>query len=369
MGTACMRPNLQFNWYGTSGTIIVFTKASKMWIACQYGTISASESYPDYGKERRPLLSTGAFLQAMIPLFIMAIIGFASRKMRILPSSATQVITQLLLYITLPALILYSLNTTLSRDILTDFAWLVAMSIFILSISVLAGFLLRRRAKLPVKQKSVYESLIIFGNQGFIGFAISYILMAEQGIMYLTLFNVCYLILIWSYGIFLFTNNESSTNWKALFLNPGILSTLIGLCMLFLPFDWPLPLLNTFEDVGKMTIPLSMILIGSLLAEIRWHVFQQYSKNVYVWIAAACKLLILPSFLFVFFFLPVPYPLIVVAVLTAAMPSAPTISVYAKKYGGDASFASFGVMLTTLLCLVTIPLLYSFLQWLHSIFY
>jgi hypothetical protein len=305
----------------------------------------------------------------MIPLYLMAIIGFTSRKMGILPSNATQVITQLMLYITLPALILYSLNTTLSREILTDFAWLVAMSIFILSISVFAGLLLRRRAALPVKQKSVYESLIIFGNQGFIGFAISYILMAEQGIMYLTLFNICYLILLWSYGIFLFTKNEPNINWKALFLNPGILSTLTGLCMLLLPFDWPAPLLSTFEDVGKMTIPLSMILIGSLLAEIRWHDLRQYSKNIYIWIAAACKLLILPSFLLIFFFLPVPYPLIVIAVLTAAMPSAPTISVYAKKFGGDASFASFGVLLTTLLCLVTIPLLYSLLQWLYSIFY
>lgn len=45
---------------------------------------------------------------------------------------------------------------------------------------------LRRRAVLPANQKSVYESLIIFGNQGFIGFAVSYILMADKGIIYLT---------------------------------------------------------------------------------------------------------------------------------------------------------------------------------------
>ncbi|GAB3796503.1 AEC family transporter [Virgibacillus kimchii] len=315
------------------------------------------------------MLPTSEFLQAMIPLYLMALIGFAGRRMEILPLHANQVITQLMLYITLPALILYSLNTTLSSGILTDFAWLVTMSVFIISVSVLAGILLRRKAALSISRKNVYESLIVFGNQGFIGFAISYILMAEQGIMYLTLFNICYLILIWTYGIFLFTRDDPSINWKALFLNPGILATLVGLGMLFLPFQWPATLLSTFEDVGKMTIPLSMILIGSLLAEIRWHYLRQYSKNIYIWIAAGCKLLLLPSFLLVFFFLPVPFPLIVIAVLTAAMPSAPTISVYAKKYGGDASFASFGVLLTTLLCVLTIPLLYNLLQWMHSIFY
>src|SRR5690625_5044487 len=146
----------------------------------------------------------------MVLLYIMALIGFISRRMEILQSYANQVITQLMLYITLPALILYSLNTTFSIDILTDFAWLVTMSIFILGISVYAGAWFRRKAELPLKQKNVYESLIIFGNQGFIGFAISYILMGEQGVIYLTFFNICYLILIWTYGIYLFTKNEQS---------------------------------------------------------------------------------------------------------------------------------------------------------------
>src|SRR5690625_6122940 len=102
---------------------------------------------------------------------------------KILHSHANQVITQIMLYITLPALILYSLNTNLSKEMLTDFAWLITMSIFILSISVFIGSLLRSKAALPIKQKSVYESLIIFGNQGFIGFAIIYILMGEKGIV------------------------------------------------------------------------------------------------------------------------------------------------------------------------------------------
>ena len=315
------------------------------------------------------MLSTGAFLQALVPLYIIAAIGFASRKMRILNSNANQVITQLMLYITLPALILYSLNTTISTEQLTDFAWLVAMSIFILCVSVILASWLRRKATLPEKQKTVYESLIIFGNQGFIGFAIIYLLMAEQGIFYLTIFNICYLILIWTYGIYIFTKREQGVNWKALFLNPGILSTLVGLVMLFLPYMWPRPFLDTFESVGKMTIPLSMLLIGSLLADIGWQEFRRYSKNLYVLNAALFKLLLLPLFLFVFLFLHVPYPLLIVAVLTSAMPSASTTSVYAQKFGGDASFASFCVMMTTLLCMLTIPLLYSLLQWLHPFFY
>lgn len=311
------------------------------------------------------MLSTSSFFTAMMPLYIMALIGFISRKVEILPIHANHVITQLMLYITLPSLILYSLNTTISEGLLRDFIWLIIMSVSILSISILIAAWLRKKSSLPTKQKSVYESLIIFGNQGFIGFAVAFILLAEEGIIYLTIFNICYLILIWTYGIYIFTKSESLINWKGIFLNSGILATMLGLIMLFSPYEWPSPILNTFETVGKVTIPLSMILIGSLLAEIKWDDLWNYSRNIYIWIASCCKLLIIPSFLIIFLYFNVPYPLIVIAVLTSAMPSATTTSVYAKKYGGDVSFASFGVLLTTMLCLLTIPLLYTVLQWLY----
>ncbi|MET3575216.1 AEC family transporter [Bhargavaea ullalensis] len=311
-------------------------------------------------------LSVSAFLLAMSPLYLMAAAGFAGRRLKVLGRQANGVITQLLLYITLPALILFSLDTPLSAAMLADFAWLVAMSAFVLTVSVFMAGWLRRRALLPDGQKSVYESLIVFGNQGFIGFAVSYILMGEQGIVYLTLFNICYLVLIWTYGIFLFTRDKPSVNWRVLFLNPGILATVVGVVMLVLPFGWPEILSATFEDVGKMTIPLSMILIGSLLAETRLSDLREFSRNVHLWIASSFKLLILPLTLLVFILIGVPYPLLVIAVLTAGMPSAATTTVYAQKFGGDAVFASYGVIHSTIFCVLTIPLLYGILQWLHG---
>lgn len=311
------------------------------------------------------MLPISDFVLAMMPLYMMAIIGFTARKLRVFNQHANQVMTQLMLYVTLPALILFSLQTTYSIELLIDFIWLVMMSIFVLSLSVFIAARLRKRAALPNEQKSVFESLIIFGNQGFIGFAVIHILMAEQGVIYLTIFNICYLILIWKYGIYIFTMHDRSVNWRMLFFNPGILSTLVGVCMLFLPLSWPDIILTTFENVGKMTVPLSMILIGSFLADIRIKDFIQYGKNKYIWIAAILKLMIVPLSLLVFIFLSVPHSLIIVAILTAAMPSATTTSVYAQKFGADTSFASFGVILTTLLCFITLPIIYTILQWIQ----
>lgn len=315
------------------------------------------------------MLSISAFAQALIPLYMMSIIGFIARKFNIFPSHANDVITQLMLYVTLPALIIFSLNVTFSINLLIDFIWLILMSIFVLIMFVLIAALLSKKANLPQTQKNVYESLIIFGNQGFIGFAIIYILMGNQGIIYLTLFNILYFILIWTYGIYLFTKNDKQVKWKTLIFNPGILSTVIGIILMFIPFKWPFILLETFETVGKMTVPLSMILIGSLLAELDWKDFNAFSKNIYIWIAAICKLLLIPGLLLIFLFFNVPYSLLVIAVLTSAMPNASTITAYAQKFGGDSAFASFGVLLTTLLCIITIPLLYILMEWLYPYFY
>lgn len=313
------------------------------------------------------MLGTGDFIEALIPLYIMAMIGFFAQRSNILGEQANQVITQLMLYITLPALILFSLNTSFSKSFMYDFFWLTVMSIFVLSFSIVIAAYVRRRALLPFERKSVYESLIIFGNQGYIGFVVSYILLGSQGVLYVTLFNIVYFFLIWTYGIYLFMKQAQKIEWRFLFLNPGTSSTFIGLCMLFSPFTWPAIVLDVFENVRKVTIPLSMMFIGSLLATLNFKEFTLFIKNKYLWYAASFKLIFFPLSLFIFLLFPVSYPALTIAILTAGMPSASTTSIYAEKYDADSIFSSFGVMLSTLLCIFTIPFFYFLLNWLHRI--
>lgn len=303
-------------------------------------------------------MDSAAFFQEMLVLYGIALLGFVVRKQGILNGNAIEVLTQLLLNITLPALILFSLDTSFTFSIVKDFLWLISMSIYILTLSIILAIWMRRRSKLSEKQKGVYEGITIFGNQGFIGYAVSYILLGEQGIVYVTIFNLFYLILIWTYGIYLFSKGKDTVNWKNIFLNPGVLSIITGLMIFLLPISWPIFISGGLEMVGKMTIPLSMMMIGILLANMELKETSVFMKNIYLWKSALVKLLVIPFLLLPFAALSVPFPLLVIAVLVSGMPSAPTIFLYAQRYGGDPYFASFGVLLTTLLCSITIPLLY-----------
>ncbi|TFJ91944.1 AEC family transporter [Lentibacillus salicampi] len=309
--------------------------------------------------------SAWAFLQEMVHLYIIALIGFIVRKMGVLNQDTDYVLTQLILYVTLPALILFSLDIPFSFSLMKEFLLLLGMSAYILLLSIFLAGWMRRRSILVDRQKSVYEGLIIFGNQGYIGFAVIFAVFGEQGIVYLTMFNLIYFILIWTYGIYLFTKDKAQIAWRNIILNPGVVSTLTGILVLFLPISWPGLLTNTFESVGKMTVPLSMILIGSLIANITYQDFGSLMKNTYIWKAVILKLLIIPLLLLPFGAFSIPFSLLMIAVLTAGMPSAPTMSLYAQKFGGDTHFASLGVMISSLLGVLTIPLLYIVLHLIH----
>ncbi|WP_106498372.1 AEC family transporter [Lentibacillus sp. Marseille-P4043] len=302
--------------------------------------------------------SASAFFQEMLVLYGIALLGFVVRKIGVLKENANDVLTQLILYITLPALILFSLDISFSSAMVKEFIWLVSMSVYVLIASIFLAIWMKRGSQLPKKQKSVYEGLIIFGNQGFIGYAVSFILLGEQGIVYLTMFNLCYLILIWTYGIYLFSRDMDTINWKIILLNPGILSTLTGLVIFLLPISLPDMISEGLESIGKMTIPLSMMLIGCLIADVKYKDLFLLFKNTYLWKLAIVRLILIPLLFLPFVALPVSFPILVIAVIVSGMPSAPTISLYSQKYGADTLFASLGVLLTTLLCIFTIPFLY-----------
>ncbi|MBN6205436.1 AEC family transporter [Ralstonia pickettii] len=309
-------------------------------------------------------VSLSVFFQEMLILYVIGIIGFLIRKKGILNEHSIEVLTQLILSLTLPFLILYSMDQPYNMEMAKQVFWLIPISVFILILSSGLALFIRKNLNLPENQHSVFEGLIIFGNQGFIGFALISSLFPDKGALYVTLFNFPYLILIWTYGIYLFVGKKEYVQWRKIFFNPGILSTLIGLFIFILPVHWPAVLSSIFKSVGSTTIPLSMLLIGALIANMSLNNFSLLKDKV-LWMITGIKLLIVPLFLFPLLIFSFPFPMLVTAVLVSGMPSAPTIALYAQKFGGDMNYAAMGTLLTTLLSVLTIPVLYILLYFFY----
>jgi malate permease and related proteins len=312
------------------------------------------------------VLQLASFYKELMVLYFIAAAGYTAKHSGIFTKETDRALTQVLLYITLPSLILFSLDFPFSASLLKDFGILTFLSVFSLCAACLIAHYIGKKSGLSVERNGVLQGLIIFGNQGFLGYAICQALFSREGIMYAAVFNLFYLALIWTYGIYIIARNTQSFSWKMLFLNPGTIATSIGLIIFFLPFGWPEVINKFFQSLGSPTTPLSMLLIGSLIGDMDIRKIWEMLKDKYIWTALFLKLLLIPMLIIPFGIFKMKFVVLTVAVLIAAMPSGPTTSLYAKKYGGDVSYASVGVCISTLFLPITLPALYWLLNFIYK---
>ena len=159
-----------------------------------------------------------SFYQELMILYSIAAAGYIAKRSKIFAKEADKVLTQLILYITLPALVLFSLDFPFSVSLLRDFSILIFLSVFSLCMSCLIAYYIAKKCGLSLERNGVYQGLIIFGNQGFLGYAVCQALFSREGTMYAAVFNLFYLALIWTYGIYIIAKDTQSFSWKMLLL-------------------------------------------------------------------------------------------------------------------------------------------------------
>ncbi|HEY5560386.1 MAG TPA: AEC family transporter [Clostridiaceae bacterium] len=289
----------------------------------------------------------------VIVLFIIIIIGFVCRKKGILGGEINKGIADLLLYVTLPLLIISSFNFTFSRNMLYTAVVILVISFIIHFMSYIIGLVLFR--KYPVGRKKVLQFMTIFSNCGYMGFPVLTSIFKEVGVFYGSMYNIPFTIFVWTIGVRIFQGKEEKSNLKKVLINPGIIATIIGLIIFIFSIKMPAPLADAIKMVGSMTTPLSMLIIGSMLADadLKASIFD---KTIYY--ATFVRIVLLPGLaLGVLRLLGMRGIPLTVSVLMIGMPVAANTVIFSEKYGGDSVFASTLIFLTTLLSLATIPVI------------
>jgi predicted permease len=115
--------------------------------------------YPYDTKEVYQMSELLFFFQEMIVLYGIAFIGYVAKRRNILSQASDQVFTQLILYITLPSLILFSMDFPFSFSLLKEFAWLILLSAYALGVACLLAFFMVKKSNLPSSRRGVYGLL------------------------------------------------------------------------------------------------------------------------------------------------------------------------------------------------------------------
>lgn len=309
--------------------------------------------------------------QKMIELFLVILVGYFACKKKILEKEARIKLTNIVLNITLPAMILSSVMTQDELPAIGEIVQLLFVAAASYVILFLGAFLFPRLLRVPIDKRGVYQFMLTFGNVGFIGFPVTQAIFGERAIFYTSVFNLPFNILVYSVGVGFIqksanaggqqTSQEKKTCITAkTFLSPCMLASYLSLAMALLHIRGLQLIGNTCTMLGNITTPAALLIIGSSLAEMR---FREMFGNVRVYLFTVIRLLVVPMITYAIFKPFLSNPLILgVMVIVSAMPVATNGTMLCLQYHGDERLMAQGTFLTTLGSIFTIPLISLFLK-------
>ena len=292
-------------------------------------------------------------INKVISLFLIMIIGVYGNKRKIITPTINKGLTNILLEITLPCLVvssfIFDMDDELKNNIIKCFIYSPIVFIITILISYIALF--------PIKsdKKIIMQFANVFSNCGFIGFPIIYSIFEGEGVIYASIFNMFFTILVWTYGILLFTGKINIKEIKKVLVNPSVIAVYIGIVLFIFKIDIPEVITSTMDLVGAVTTPLSMIIVGVILSHIS---FKKYMSDWTVYYSSLLKLIITALALFMIFkILKIHSVLSNTMVLLTAMPTAAITSILAENLNKEREYATILVFISTVLSLVTFPLI------------
>ena len=298
------------------------------------------------------------FIQ-MVILFAVGATGYASKKLNLMDEGFDKKLSKLILSTALPAMILASVLTAEALPTVWQVLWTIAVSCASYVIMIAVGFAATWALRIPDGRKGVYRFMLVFGNTGFIGFPVITAIFGHETLIYATIFNLAFNFLVFSLGVwFLASDNEYGVKVKMgpkAFLSPSLVASVAAIALAFAGVHGVPVVGAAFDTLGSMTTPAAMLIIGSSLANVP---VRQLIGGPRLMIAALLRLLAVPGLVWfaLHFFVSDPVLLGVIVVLSA-MPVATNGTMLSYQYGGDSKTMAQGTFITTVLALVTIPLL------------
>ena len=296
-------------------------------------------------------------LAEMLVLLFAIAAGFLANRMGILGGGTDKKISRLLLTITLPAMILGSVCT---GEALPEAAvMMVALGVaavfyllefaFVLAVPPLLGG--------TPGQRGVWRYTLAFPNVAFIGYPVVSALFGPEALFYAVILVLPFNLMTFTLGPLMLTGAKRFS-LRQMF-SPCVVASILALILALGRLRPPAMIGEALEFLGGVTVPLSLLFVGSLLAGMP---LGRMLASPRLWILTAVRLLALPAVLCFLLRWMGTDPLILgVAVTQMAMPAAVNGSLLCMEYGGDAECMAQVTLVSTLVSILTIPILAALL--------
>lgn len=297
-----------------------------------------------------------SILGQMVELFLVILVGYAANKLHVMDQAFNKRLTNLVLTIPTPCLILSSVLSSEQVFSLQQIGYSLGIAILGYLFSAVAALAVTWLMRTPREKVGVMRFMFIFGNVGFIGLPVIKTIFGPDAVFYAAIFNLPFNLLVYTVGAFMIAGKGGNMKltWRD-FCSPCVLASVLSLVIALAHLHLPTLVVDTVDLIGQITTPAALLIIGSNLANLP---LKGIFGDPRIWIMSAVRLLGIPLLLWLMLRWWVPDPLILgVAVVIQGMPVATNCTMLALQYDGNAASAGQGTFISTLLSIVTIPIL------------
>lgn len=296
--------------------------------------------------------------EQIVIVFALMAIGFICGKCKLINSSISKGLSSIAVNLTIPATILISFHREFDAVLLKDFLFSVAIGAVMYAVCILLSSLtIREKSE---KRRNVIRSAVIFSNCAMMAMPLQSALLGSDGVFFgaahVGLFNLIF----WTYGLSIISGSDGKVDLKKALLNPCIICTFAGMLLFLFRISFPPITYTIIGHVANMNLPLCMLVIGYTISSTN---IGDVLSDKWCWLAALERLIIVPVILIALLLLIGKTGTAAIAtVLCIASPSAASISILAVIYGKDEKLAAGLVSVSTILSLVTLPVLAAVAQ-------
>jgi len=288
-------------------------------------------------------------LKQIAIMALLAAVGVYLSRKGFLSAQGTKDLGAILLRVIIPCVIVKSYITQFSRERLIQLALSAGLALLGFVLAMVIAYLVYG------KRRRIENFAAAFCNAGFIGIPLTQAVIGEEGVFFVAATVALLNLFQWTYGVYIMTDRRDAISLKTIAKNPVVIAIVIGVLLFVSRVPVPGIITSTLGYIAGMNTPVAMILMGTYLAKLPLR--KLLDRRAYG--CVLFRLVVIPAvLLLVFWVLPIGnQDVAMAAFLAAATPVGANICVFAQQYDCDYEFSVVTVCLSTLLSIVTVPLL------------
>lgn len=292
-------------------------------------------------------------LQQMGILFVYMMIGYVACKKEYFDQEFGKKLSWLVVNVANPMLAISAVVNNEEQIAKKDFYVTVLLAICFYAFFLILAQILPRLIGVQKSDIGVYKMMTTFNNIGFMGFPVIAAAYGNGALIYAVPFSIMFNILCYTWGIQTLCGGGEKGNWKRI-INIGTISGIISIVLFFMQIPVPKMICSLSAGLSNLTGPLSMLVIGISIAAME---LKDLFTDVKLLKFAFVKLLVVPVAVMLLVCQVIDNQLICeVFLVMMATPAASMCAMLSQQYGGDYELAAKGVALTTILSVITMPI-------------